>query len=55
MYGMNDYEMWKHRAEEMRREVENQRMVKGRRSRRVLPALVWELRRFGGWFGKLLR
>lgn len=60
MHSLNDYEVWRQRADDMVREVELSRLVRqgdGRRAyRRRNPAyrLWWELRRLGGLLLKRL-
>lgn len=56
MHGLSDYEHWKQRAEELRREAALARLAKqGRQRLRWMPFLKWELRRYAGRLSKLLR
>ncbi|MDP8940293.1 MAG: hypothetical protein M3N10_08380 [Actinomycetota bacterium] len=54
MHSLNDCEVWKRRAEEIRREVEKNRLA-GHESSRRSRALLWELRRLGGKLAKRFR
>ena len=57
MHSLNDYEVWKQRAEEMRREVEVNRMARAARGSRpgLISAFWWELRRDAGRLRKVFR
>ncbi|MGB3634266.1 MAG: hypothetical protein WA982_09520 [Rubrobacteraceae bacterium] len=54
---MNDYEVWKQRAEDMRREVEKNRMARVVRGKEpgLISALWRELRRDAGRLRKVFR
>ena len=54
MHSLNDCEVWKRRAEEIRREVEKNRLA-GRESSRRSRTLLWELRRLSGKLAKRFR
>ena len=57
MHGLNGYEAWKQRAEELRREVEKNRMARMARGQRsgLVSAFWWELRRDAGQPRKVFR
>ena len=57
MHGLNEYEVWKQRAEELRREVEKNRMARVARGQRagLVSAFWWELRRDAGRLRKVFR
>lgn len=57
MYSMYDYEVWKQRVQEMRREAETNWLARASRGWRpsLLAALWWELRRDAGRLHKWLR
>lgn len=57
MHNLNDYEVWKQRAEEMRREVEKNRMMRVERGGKsgLISAFWWELRRDAGRLRKVFR
>lgn len=57
MHGLNDYEVWKQRAEDMRREVEANRTARVARGPEpgLISAFWWELRRDAGRLRKVFR
>ena len=57
MHGLNEYEVWKQRAEDMRREVEKDRVAKATRDsgQGLVSAFWWELRRDAGRLRKVFR
>ena len=57
MHGLNEYEVWKQKAEELRREVEKNRTARVARGpgRSLISAFWWELRRDAERLFKVLR
>jgi len=61
MREMMDFEIWKHRHEEMLREAERRSLARSlrrsreRRSSGWISSLVWELKKIAGRLRKLLR
>ena len=60
MHGFDNFRFWQQRREELFREAEIERLAREVRSdqdrkARPLPALGWELQRYGGRVSKLFR
>lgn len=57
MHSLNEYEVWKQGAEDMRREVEANRMARVARGRKpgLISAFWWELRRDASRLRKVFR